>query len=269
MNFLYFGDVVGRTGRKALAEQLPDIITETSADFTIVNAENAAGGFGCTPEIARDLLTAGANAITTGDHVWDQEKLTPALNSMPELLRAANFPKNTPGSGLKEFRLPNGKKIAVIHVMCQVFMKLQLDNPFTCLDRLLEPYHLGKNIDAIFVDMHGEATSEKMALGKYLDGRVSVVVGSHTHVPTADAHIMPGGTAYQTDAGMCGCYDSVIGFDKTEPLNQFIRKRKARMKAADGEATLCGLYVKLDPASGLACEVSPIKRGGHLVRTTL
>ncbi len=269
MNILYFGDVVGRAGRQSLCEKLPEIIRQHKADFVVVNGENSAGGFGCTPEIAKEFVDAGAHAVTTGDHVWDQDKLAGALDSEPYLLRCANFPDNTPGRGIQEFKTPHGKKIVVLHLMGQVFMKLALDNPFLCADRLLKPYHLGKNVDAIIVDFHGEATSEKMAMGQYLDGRVSLVVGSHTHVPTNDAHIMQGGTAYQTDAGMCGDYNSVIGFDKTEPLRQFLTKRKGRMSAANGEATLCGLSVKLDSATGYATSIEALKIGGQLVRQTV
>lgn len=269
MNLLFFGDVVGRSGRQALCAALPEIKQEFAADFIVVNGENAAGGFGCTPEIVQQFLQAGAHAVTTGDHVWDQDKLLSALDKEPALLRAANFPDGTPGRGIQQFTLPNGKKVVVLHLMGQVFMKLQLDNPFLCADRMLEPYKLGANVDAIIVDVHGEATSERMALGQYLDGRVSMVVGSHTHVPTNDAHIMQQGTAYQTDAGMCGSYDSVIGFDKIEPLKQFINKRRGRMKAAGGEATLCGVFVKTDASTGLATHIETIKRGGRLVRQTI
>ena len=264
MKILFFGDVVGRSGRQLLCEQLPELKNKYAADFIIVNGENAAAGFGCTPEIAQNFITAGAHAVTTGDHVWDQEKLTPALNSDKTLIRAANFPPDTPGRGSQIFSLPNGKKILVIHLMGQVFMKLSLDNPFACADKLLESYNLGKNIDAIFVDFHGEATSEKTAMGHYLDGRVSAVVGSHTHIPTNDCHIMASGTAYQTDAGMCGDYNSVIGFEKTEPLKQFLYKRKAKMKAAMGEASLCGTFIETDDDTGLATHIEPIKQGGRL-----
>ncbi len=266
MKILFFGDVVGRTGRQALCEQLPQIKQDYAADFVVVNGENSAGGFGCTPEIADDFMKAGADAVTTGDHVWDQDKLTSALDSQPYLIRAANFPQGTPGRGIQEFKTPNGKKIIVLHLMGQIFMKLALDNPFSCADKMLEPYKLGANCDAIIVDFHGEATSEKAAMGQYLDGRVSLVVGSHTHIPTNDAHIMAGGTAYQTDAGMCGDYNSVIGFEKTEPLKQFLYKRKGRMQPANGEATLCGTFVETDDATGLATHIEALKIGGCLVR---
>ncbi len=264
MRILFFGDVVGRSGRVALCEQLPALRAEFKADFVVVNGENAAGGFGCTPEFAQDFITAGADAITTGDHVWDQDKLTPALDREPALIRAANFPQATPGRGMREFTLPNGKKIVVLHLMGQVFMKLSLDNPFECADKVLQPYKLGKNIAAIFVDFHAEATSEKVAIGCHLDGRVSAVIGSHTHVPTNDARILPAGTAFQTDAGMCGDYDSVIGFEKNAPLKQFLYKRKVRMAAASGAASLCGTFVETDDSTGLATHIEPIKRGGQL-----
>lgn len=264
MKILFFGDVVGRTGRQALCQQLPQIKADYSADFVVVNGENSAGGFGCTPEITRDFLNAGANAITTGDHVWDQDTLTPALDSESALIRAANFPQGTPGRGIQEFKQPNGKKVIVLHLMGQVFMKMSLDNPFHCADKMLEPYRLGHNADAIIVDFHGEATSEKAAMGQYLDGRVSFVVGTHTHIPTNDTHIMENGTAYQTDAGMCGDYQSVIGFEKTEPLKQFLYKRKSRMQPANGEASLCGTFVETDDATGLARKIEALKIGGRL-----
>lgn len=266
MRILFFGDVVGRTGRQALCKELPNIIADYQADFVIVNGENAAAGFGCTATIAQEFISAGAHAITTGDHVWDQDSIVPALDSEPYLIRAANFPQGTPGRGLQEFSTPQGKKIIVLHLMGQVFMKYALDNPFSCANELLESYLLGRTADAIIVDFHAEATSEKMAMGKHLDGRVSMVVGSHTHVPTNDAHIMPQGTAYQTDAGMCGDYDSVIGFEKSEPLKQFLYKRKVKMQPSKGEATLCGIFVETDDATGLATQVESIKIGGHLVR---
>jgi len=267
MKILFFGDVVGRSGRQALCDQLPQIKQQYGADFVVVNGENAAGGFGCTPEICSDFLRAGAHAVTTGDHVWDQDKLMPALDSEPALIRAANFPTGTPGRGAQEFSLASGKKVVVIHLMGQVFMKLSLDSPFHCADKILSQYRLSGNAHAIIVDFHGEATSEKVAMGKYLDGRVSMVVGSHTHVPTNDAHILSGGTAYQTDAGMCGDYDSVIGFEKSEPLKQFLYKRKARMQPASGEATLCGTFVETDDATGLAIRIEALKIGGRLGKT--
>ncbi len=269
MKILFFGDVVGRTGRQTLCEKLPSLIQQYAADFIVVNGENSAGGFGCTPEIAEDFVKAGAHCITTGDHVWDQDKLAGALDAKPYFIRAANFPENTPGRGIQEFKTPNGKKVIVLHLMGQVFMKMSLDNPFSCADKMLKPYNLGKNCDAIIVDFHGEATSEKAAMGHHLDGRVSFVVGTHTHIPTNDAHILVAGTAYQTDAGMCGDYDSVIGFEKSEPLKQFLYKRKVRMQPSSGEATLCGTFVETDDSTGLATHVEALKIGGRLVRQKL
>ena len=269
MRILFFGDVVGRTGRQAVVDHLPSLREKYRADFIVVNAENSAGGFGVTPEIANEIKRAGAHAVTTGNHVWDQDKIIPALNSDSALIRAANYPEGTPGRGMQEFALAKtGKRVAVLHLMGQVFMKENLDSPFVAADRALAAYNLGKNIDAIIVDFHAETASEKMALGHYLDGRVSLVVGTHTHVPTNDAQIMDAGTAYQTDAGMCGDYNSVIGFEKDAPLKQFLHKRKVRMKTASGEATVCGVFVETDDQTGKATKIEAFTIGGRLERRT-
>lgn len=253
MNILFLGDIVGRSGRDAVVKHLPHLKREWAVDFVVVSGDNAAGGFGITPVIARELFAAGADIITGGDHVWDQKEIVPFLSTEKKLLRPANFPHRAPGTGHALITLPSGKKVLVLHLLGQVFHKEHLDCPFAAVDRLLEGMTLGKNVSAILVDFHAEATSEKMAMGKYLDGRVSAVVGSHTHVPTHDARIFPKGTAYQTDAGMCGDYDSVIGFEASGPLERFLTKiTKHKMEAASGEATLCGFFVETDDATGLA-----------------
>ena len=267
MNILFLGDVVGRSGRDAVCEQLPLLRNELAVDIAVVNGENAAGGFGITPAIYDELRKAGADVVTTGNHVWDQKEIMPALSREAGLVRAANYPTSAPGRGVAELTLPDGRKIAVIHLMGQVFMGENLDCPFRTADDILKAYNLGKNIAAIIVDIHAEACSEKMAMGHHLDGRVSLVVGTHTHVPTADTMILPGGTAYQTDAGMCGDYISVIGFEKDAPLQRFLHKRKVRMTAASGAATVCGLLVTVDDTTGLATSVQPIRRGGVLATT--
>lgn len=261
---LFLGDVVGRSGRDAVCGRLPELKKHYKADIAIVNGENAAGGFGISPDIYRSFVQAGADIVTTGNHVWDQKEIMPLLNSERALVRAVNFPEGTPGRGVAEHQLPDGRTVAVIHLMGQVFMPEHLDCPFRAVDKALEAYRLGKNVSAIVVDLHAEAASEKMAMGQYLDGRVSLVVGTHTHVPTADVRVLSGGTAYQTDAGMCGDYNSVIGFEKDAPLQRFLHKRKARMKPAAGEATLCGLFVETDDQTGLAVKVEPLKVGGVL-----
>lgn len=264
MKILFLGDVVGRAGRDAVCEKLPSLKAELAVDAIIVNGENAAGGYGMTPEIFKDFIKAGADVVTTGDHIWDQEKLTPRLNQEARLLRCYNFPTQTPGRGITEVMLSGGRKLVVLHLMGQVFMKDYLDNPFAAADKALEAYRLGHNVAAVFVDFHAEATSEKCAMGHFLDGRVSAVIGSHTHIPTADTRILPGGTAYQTDAGMCGDYHSVIGFEISEPLQRFIHKRKVRMKPASGEATLCGAVIETDDRTGKAIRIQPLRLGGAL-----
>jgi len=265
MRILFLGDVVGRSGREAVCRLLPELRKEHRLDAIIVNGENAAGGFGLTPEIFEDFVSAGADAVTVGDHLWDQDKLTPRLNQESRLVRAANYPPGTPGRGVTEISLPGGRKLAVMQLMGQVFMKDYLDSPFRTAEAALAPYRLGANVQAIFVDFHAEATSEKCAMGHFLDGKVSAVVGSHTHIPTADARILPGGTAYQTDAGMCGDYNSVIGFDKENPIAGFTRKfRPDRNTPASGDGTLCGLLIETDEKTGLATSLSPIQIGGVL-----
>ncbi len=264
MKILFFGDVMGRAGRDAVCKHMPSLRAEYGADFILVNGENSAAGYGMTPTIANEFLASGIDALTTGDHVWDQKELVPMLANDKRLVRAANFPANTPGRGHHLFELAGGKRVLVLHLMCQVFMRDYYNSPFEAADAVLEPYQLGKNVDAILVDVHGEATSEKNALGHYLDGRVSLVVGTHTHVPTADARIFPKGTAYQTDAGMCGDYDSVIGMRKDEPISAFLKKmRSGRFVPADGEVTLCGVMIETND-KGLATTIKPIRRGGHL-----
>lgn len=254
MKLLFLGDIVGRSGRDAVVKHLPQLRKEHALDFVVVNGDNAAGGFGITPTLCRELFDAGANVVTGGDHIWDQKEIIPFLSTEKRLLRPQNFPDKTPGSGHGIYEAA-GKKILVLHLLGQVFHKEHTACPFATVDRILETYKLGANVDAILVDFHAEATSEKMAMGKYLDGRVSVVVGSHTHVPTADARVLPKGTAYQTDAGMCGDYDSVIGFDPAGPLERFLTKiPKAKLEASAGQGAVCGVVVTLTPKTGLAVE---------------
>lgn len=263
MKILFLGDVVGRSGREAVCKALPGLRQQHALDFIIVNGENAAGGFGITPEICKEFFKAGADAITTGDHTWDQQDLIPTLAQDARVLRPHNYPAAAPGKGFSVFTTKTEKKILVLHLMGQVFMRDHVECPFACASRVLETYKLGANVDAILVDMHAEATSEKMAMGKHLDGKVSMVVGSHTHIPTNDCHILRGGTAYQTDAGMCGDYDSIIGMQKEAPLQRFLTKvGKIRMTVANGPATLCGAIVALDDKTGLAKTITPLKLGG-------
>jgi metallophosphoesterase (TIGR00282 family) len=264
MKILFLGDVVGRAGRDAVCAKLPALKQQYALDAVIINGENAAGGFGLTPEIFEDFIKAGADVVTTGDHVWDQDKLLPRLNQESRLLRAYNFPTTTPGRGITEVMISGGRKLVVLHLMGQVFMKLYLDSPFAAAEKALAGYRLGSSVAAIVVDFHAEATSEKCAMGIFLDGKVSAVIGTHTHIPTADARILPLGTGYQTDAGMCGDYNSVIGMESDVPLTQFLNKRKGRMKPAMGDATLCGVILETDDQTGLCQRIQTIRLGGVL-----
>ena len=266
MRILICGDVVGRSGRKAIAQHLPKLRDRYRVDFVIINGENAAGGFGITPKICDEFFEAGADAITTGNHVWDQREIIPHFDKEPRILRPANFPKGTPGKGIARLMDAQGRGVVVAQLMARLFMD-PLDDPFAAVENMLETWRLGSNAQAIVIDFHGEASSEKMAMGHFLDGRVSVVVGTHTHIPTADAQIFPSGTGYITDIGMCGDYDSVIGIRKEISVERFVRKMPtARMEAAQGEATLCAILVDTDDKTGLTTYIRPVRIGGRLRR---
>ncbi len=265
MKILFCGDIVGRSGRLAIEKHLPDLKKRLNIDLVIANVDNASGGFGINKNSCLELEKFGIDVMTGGDHVWDQKDTIGFINDYKKLLRPLNFPKSTPGAGARIFSDFSGRKILVIHLLGQIFIKYQLNCPFEMVDDLLKNYQLGKNIDAIIVDFHAEATSEKMAMGKFLDGRVSMVIGSHTHIPTNDFHIMKNKTAYQTDAGMCGDYDSVIGMESSVPLKMFLNKRKAgKMTPATGEATFCATLVDIDNKTGLADKIQVMKIGGIL-----
>jgi metallophosphoesterase (TIGR00282 family) len=264
MRILFLGDVVGRAGRNAVCERLPAMKADLTPDFVIVNGENAAGGFGITEQIFQDLRDAGADAITTGNHVWDQREALVFITRQSRLIRPLNFPPGTPGAGAGLFRAANGAEVLVLNVMGRVFME-SLDDPFQAIEREISACPLKRGADAIFIDIHAEATSEKQALAAAFDGRVTAVIGTHTHVPTADARVMPGGTAYLTDAGMCGDYDSIIGMDKQEPIHRFLtRIPSGRFSPALGPATICGALIETDDASGLAISIRPIRDGAPL-----
>lgn len=265
MKLLFIGDIVGRAGRDAVKEHLPGLRKDLALDCVITNAENAAHGFGITEKICAELYEAGVDIITLGNHAWDQREVIPYLERDKTLVRPINYPPGTPGRGVVKHKLPGGKQIVVINVMGRLFMEL-LDNPFFAVDQALQQYKLGHNVDAVVLDVHAEATSEKMAMGHYFDGRVSFVVGTHTHIPTADAMILGGGTAYQSDAGMSGSYDSVIGMDKKACIDRFIKKPVLeRMTPAKGEGTLSGVYVVLND-KGLAEHIEPVRLGGRLIQ---
>jgi len=267
VKFLYCGDVVGRSGREVLVNNLPNLRKRLSLDFVVVNGENAASGFGITEKICKEFYEAGTDCLVLGNHSFDQKEIMTYMASDMRLIRPANYPEGTPGRGAAAFKTRAGKNILVVQVMGRVFMD-PLDDPFASVEKLLKTGKLGQKYDFILVDIHGEATSEKMAMGHFCDGRVSLVVGSHTHVPTADAQILPGGTGYQTDAGMCGDYNSVIGMDKEEPLRRFTKKiSSSRFSPALGLATLCGVYVETDDKTGLTIKIAPVRIGERLIET--
>jgi hypothetical protein len=265
MRILFLGDVMGRAGRKAVLERLPHLRERFAADFVIVNGENAAGGAGITEAIYNDLIGAGADVVTLGNHAWDQREALVFINRHDRLIRPVNFPPGTPGKGSGVFQASNGAQVLVINAMGRVFMD-GLDCPFQAVEKELNACPLGGPADAIFIDFHAEASSEKQAMGWFVDGRATAVIGTHTHVPTADARVLPGGTAYQTDAGMCGDYNSIIGVEKEEPLRRFLtRIPSGRFEPANGEATLCGALIDVG-SNGLAMSITPVQEGGVLTK---
>ena len=264
MKLLFLGDVMGRSGRAALTETLPKLRSDWALDFVVVNGENATSGAGLSGKHAEDLLSAGADCITLGDHAFDQRDMAAFIENEPRVLRPINFARQAPGTGVRLFTAQNGKKVLVAQVLGQVFMKRPFDDPFSALEQVFRTHPLGGQADAIIVDVHAEATSEKMAMGHWCDGRASLCVGTHTHVPTSDAMILPKGCAYLSDAGMCGDYVSVIGMQRDEPLRRFITGMpKERFTPAMGEATLSGVYVETDD-KGRATKIAPIRVGGQL-----
>jgi metallophosphoesterase (TIGR00282 family) len=265
MRLLFIGDVIGRAGRAAIAEHVPRLREKLGLDFVVANGENAAGGFGLTENIAQDFCNAGVDCITLGNHSFDQREALVFIERAPHVLRPVNYPQGTPGRGAWLYETRAGDRVLVISVLGRVFMDA-MDDPFAAVERELTACPLGLAADAIILDLHAEASSEKQALANFADGRASMAVGSHTHVPTADWRILPHGTAFQSDAGMTGDYDSVIGMDKDEPIRRFIRKTPgARFEPADGPATLCGLFVETGP-DGLAKRVEPVRVGGLLAQ---
>src|SRR6202012_2383250 len=259
MRLLFVGDVVGRTGRMVVTERLPGLIRNWKLDCVIVNGENAAGGFGITETIYKEFIEAGADAVTLGNHAWDQKEALVFIERAPRLIRPINYPAGTPGRGAALVEAKNGGRVLVVNAMGRVFME-PLDDPFAAVDRELTACALGAGTDAIIIDMHAETTSEKQAMGHFCDGRASLVVGTHTHTPTADLRILAGGTAYMSDVGMTGDYDSVIGMAKDEPLQRFTRRiSTSRFEPASGAATLCGVAVETDPATGLALRVGAVR----------
>ena len=265
MRLIFLGDVVGRSGREAVARELPLLRERYRPDLVVLNGENAAHGFGITEDIFLGFIAAGADVVTLGNHAFDQREALVFIERYPNLLRPVNWPEGCPGRGTALVETPGGQRVLVMNAMGRSMIEPLLDDPFPVVARELDLCPLAMACDAVLIDFHAEASSEKMAMGHFCDGRASLVVGTHTHVPTADHQILPGGTGYLSDAGMCGDYDSVIGMDKAEPLQRFQRKLPVeRMQPADGPATVCGVAVETDDATGLARAIAPIRAGGRL-----
>ena len=265
MRLLFLGDIMGRSGRKAISERLKSLREKWRLDFVVANGENATGGMGLSASHAKVLIDSGVDCITLGDHAFDQRDMLTFCEQEPRIIRPLNFAKTAPGKGSRLINAQNGKKVLVAQALGQVFMKKPYDDPFSALDTALKAAPLGGMADAVIVDFHAEATSEKVAIGHWLDGRASLVIGTHTHIPTADTQILPKGTAHQSDAGMCGDYNSIIGMQKDEPLRRFITgMNKDRFTPAADEATLCGIYVETDDKTGLAKNAVQIRIGGRL-----
>ncbi|MCH4022980.1 MAG: YmdB family metallophosphoesterase [Acetobacter sp.] len=267
MRLLFLGDIVGRSGREAVLSRLPSLREKLRLDVVIVNGENASHGFGLSPAIARELMEAGADVITLGNHAWDRRDLIGEIGGMSRVIRPLNFPPGTPGQGHVMVELADGRKLLAVNVMGRLFMD-PLDDPFRMTQELLSRHRLGVTMQAAVIDIHAEASSEKWSFAHAFDGQVSLVVGTHTHTPTADHRILSGGTAFQSDAGMCGDYDSVIGMQKAAAVARFIRKMPGeRLQPAEGEGTVAGLMVETDDATGLARRVAPLRQGGLLAQT--
>ena len=264
MRILFIGDIVGRSGRAIVLERLPRLIRDWQLDFVAINGENAAGGFGITEAIYQEFVDAGADVITGGNHSWDQKEALVFIERAPMLIRPVNYPPGTPGRGAALVEARNGKRVLVVNAMGRIFME-PLDDPFTAIERELAACPLKSGADAIIIDMHCEATSEKQSMGYLCDGRASLVIGTHTHAPTADHRILPGGTAFMSDVGMTGDYQSVIGMNKDEPLTRFLRRiSTSKFEPANGPATFSALAVETDDGTGLATKVGPVRLGGVL-----
>lgn len=259
MKIVYLGDIVAKSGREAVKNAILPLKEKYNYDILIANVDNAAHGFGCTPKVCNQLLDAGVTALVTGDHVWNQKDIYPFLDECKRIVRPLNHSANLSGVGARVIPLDSGKKILVAEVVGRVFMEA-VDCPLQAMENLLKDYHLGKNIDAIFVDIHAEATAEKQSFAHYFDGKVSAIIGSHTHVPTSDEKILPNGTAYQTDAGMCGDYNSVIGFDIKAPIERLKDKFSPhRLEPATGKGSVFGTFIETDDKTGLAKHIETIK----------
>ncbi|MEL6609470.1 MAG: TIGR00282 family metallophosphoesterase [Pseudomonadota bacterium] len=265
MKLLFLGDVMGRAGRAAIQDWVPRLRAAWGVDFVVVNGENATSGAGLSVDHAKALLDAEVDCLTLGDHAFDQKEMLQFIEKEPRILRPLNYSKAAPGRGVAIFEATRGRKVLVAQVLGQVFMKRPFDDPFSAVDAVFQRHKLGGSVQAAILDIHAEATSEKMGMGHFCDGRASLVVGTHTHVPTGDAQILPKGTALLSDAGMCGDYNSVIGMEPAEPLRRFITGMpKGRFQPAMGEATVSGVYVETDDQTGRATRIDPVRQGGRL-----
>jgi metallophosphoesterase (TIGR00282 family) len=268
LRILFLGDVVGRTGRDAVTNELPALRARLRADLVVVNVENASHGFGVSPDMVRAFLAAGADVLTLGNHSWDRKEIVGYIDGEPRLIRPLNYPPGTPGRGATVVEVPGGRKALVINAMGRLFME-PLDDPFRAVQGVLAQHRMGAGgtVQAVLVDMHAEASSEKMAMAHSFDGRASLVIGTHTHVPSGDYRILESGTAYMTDAGMCGDYDSVIGMQKGPASLRFWKKVPGeKLAPAEGPASLSGLFVETDDATGLALQLAPVRMGGTLAQ---
>ena len=257
MKILFIGDIVGKFAREKVKDNISTLKNKYSPDILVANAENATGGYGLSKKDAQDLLSAGLDVLTLGNHAWDKREMLTFIEECPKIIRAINYPAGVPGKGSYSLELLNGKKIVIVQVMLRLFMGMSLDDPFNAIKQFLLSERLGSTCDAILIDMHGETTSEKNAFGHFVDGKVSAVLGTHTHVPTSDARILDNGTAYQTDAGMTGDYNSVIGMEKDNPIHLFTKgyRLEGRFVSASGEGKLCGSFIETDDKSGLALKI--------------
>jgi len=258
MNILCIGDIVGEVGRTMVREWVPVLKEELSISLVVANVENAAGGSGITPKLADKLFRYGCDVLTTGDHIWDRQEIVDYLGSKDCVIRPLNFPQGTPGRGFCVIELPGGIKVGIINLLGRVFIRYQSDCPFRAAEKAVA--EISRETKNIVVDFHAETTSEKMAMGMFLDGKVSAVVGSHTHIQTADDRILPQGTAYLTDLGMTGPYDSVIGQDKEKIIKRFLSCMPSRFEVAKGDPWLCGAVIDIDESTGLARSIQRIKK---------
>ena len=261
MKIIFIGDIVGKNARDAVIKKIPNLRTKYQSDIIICNAENAAAGYGLTKKIALDLFDIGVDAITLGNHAWDQREMLSYIEECPKIVRAINYPKGVPGKGEYKIVLEDGRSLIVIQVMLRLFMGMSLDDPFAIIKNRLSSEYLGTTCNGILIDMHGEATSEKNAFAHFVDGKVTAVIGTHTHIPTADARLLDNKTAYQTDTGMTGDYNSVIGMDKENPIHAFSLgyRREGRFTPANGKGKICGVFIESNDKNGLAERIDPFQ----------